>query len=58
MAEALLRSLQVKDKNAEDFVDPWTVSGTSETGIDYDKLIRKLIPILSLAFFNVSLQFL
>ena len=26
----------------EDFVDPWSVSSKSETGIDYDKLIRKL----------------
>lgn len=41
MAEALLRSLTVKAKNDEDFVDPWTVAGKSETGIDYDKLIRK-----------------
>lgn len=39
MAEALLRSLTVKDD--EDFIDPWTVTGKSETGIDYDKLIRK-----------------
>ena len=25
----------------DDFVDPWTVTGKSETGIDYDKLISK-----------------
>lgn len=25
----------------DDFVDPWTVAGKSETGIDYDKLISK-----------------
>lgn len=30
-------SLEVK----EDFVDPWNVSCQSDTGIDYDKLIRK-----------------
>ena len=26
----------------EDFVDPWTVQTSSATGIDYDKLIRKI----------------
>lgn len=36
-----MKSLTVKDKDDEDFVDPWTVTGKSETGIDYDKLIRK-----------------
>ncbi|CAH0689995.1 unnamed protein product [Spodoptera exigua] len=25
----------------DDFVDPWTVTGKSETGIDYDKLIKR-----------------
>ena len=32
----------------DDFVDPWTVTSKSDTGIDYDKLIRK-----SSAFFIV-----
>lgn len=27
--------------NTEDFVDPWNVVSTSQTGIDYDKLISK-----------------
>lgn len=26
----------------DDVVDPWSVSTTSATGVDYDKLIRKL----------------
>lgn len=32
------------DLNAksEDFVDPWNVESTSDAGIDYEKLIRKL----------------
>lgn len=25
----------------EDFVDPWNVESKSDTGIDYDKLIRE-----------------
>lgn len=25
----------------EDFVDPWTVTSTSDTGVDYDKLIKR-----------------
>ena len=27
----------------EDFVDPWNVTSQSDTGIDYDKLMRKYI---------------
>ena len=27
----------------DDFVDPWTVASKSDKGIDYDKLIRKLL---------------
>merc|ERR1712018_51490 len=38
-------SVQSETKNPEqeedDFVDPWNVSSKSETGIDYDKLIRR-----------------
>ena len=43
-------SLPVEDEAAaktvdedEDIVNPWTVVGHSDTGIDYDKLIRMLI---------------
>lgn len=25
----------------DDFVDPWNVESKSDTGVDYDKLIRK-----------------
>lgn len=32
---------QLSVNEDDDFVDPWTVSGKSETGIDYDKLISK-----------------
>ncbi|XP_026314891.1 tryptophan--tRNA ligase, cytoplasmic [Hyposmocoma kahamanoa] len=35
-----LNNLSLND-GEDDFVDPWTVSSKSETGIDYDKLIRK-----------------
>lgn len=42
MAEGIpVENLSVQDD--EDFVDPWTVSGKSETGIDYDKLISKFL---------------
>ncbi|XP_075982869.1 tryptophanyl-tRNA synthetase isoform X1 [Anticarsia gemmatalis] len=34
-----LNQMSVNDD--DDFVDPWTVTGKSETGIDYDKLIKK-----------------
>ena len=29
-------------QTAEDFVDPWNVTSTSDKGIDYEKLISKL----------------
>ena len=29
------------DEEAEDTVDPWNVTSTSDKGIDYDKLIKK-----------------
>lgn len=31
----------LKIDEPEDFVDPWNVESQSDTGIDYDKLIRK-----------------
>ena len=50
MAEEVLEQnmeqLNVQQESTEpeeDFVDPWTVTSNSDTGIDYDKLIRKLI---------------
>lgn len=30
-----------KREENEDFVDPWNVVSSSDTGIDYDKLISK-----------------
>lgn len=32
-------------KVEEDVVDPWNVVSTSETGVDYDKLISKFFRI-------------
>ncbi|XP_049878063.1 tryptophan--tRNA ligase, cytoplasmic [Pectinophora gossypiella] len=40
MTEEQLNNLSVKDED-DDVVDPWTVTGKSETGIDYDKLIKR-----------------
>ena len=37
--EALEKTIDEVD----DIVDPWTVIGHSDTGIDYDKLIRMLL---------------
>lgn len=37
-AEKDLKNLEVKD---EDFVDPWNVASTSNSGVNYDKLIVK-----------------
>ena len=43
MAETKLNEEMKKaESEDEDFVDPWSVSSKSDTGIDYDKLIRKL----------------
>lgn len=39
--EEQLNNLTVNDD--DDVVDPWNVSGKSETGIDYDKLISKYL---------------
>lgn len=38
VVEEQINKLAVED---DDYVDPWTVAGKSETGIDYDKLISK-----------------
>lgn len=41
-----MEALAVDDSKAgeeDDFVDPWTVASKSDKGIDYDKLIRKLV---------------
>lgn len=38
--ETALDALQLEE-NDGDFVDPWNVESQSDTGIDYDKLIRK-----------------
>lgn len=32
-----------KENPDEDFVDPWNVVSSSQTGVDYDKLIRESI---------------
>lgn len=39
--EAKMSDLKVEETQEDDFVDPWNVASKSETGIDYDKLIRK-----------------
>ncbi|XP_060805285.1 tryptophan--tRNA ligase, cytoplasmic [Amyelois transitella] len=39
MAEEQLNHLTLNDD--DDVVNPWTVTGKSETGIDYDKLIKR-----------------
>lgn len=39
MAEEQINNLTINDD--DDIVDPWNVAGKSETGIDYDKLIKR-----------------
>ncbi|XP_028165921.1 tryptophan--tRNA ligase, cytoplasmic-like [Ostrinia furnacalis] len=39
MAEEQINNLAINDD--DDIVDPWNVAGKSETGIDYDKLIKR-----------------
>jgi len=34
-------SINNEEEKEEDFVDPWNVTSQADTGIDYDKLIRK-----------------
>lgn len=36
-------SLDIKEE--DDVVDPWNVQSKSQTGVDYDKLIRKYCQI-------------
>lgn len=38
--------LQLTEKQDEDIVDPWNVTSTLNTGVDYDKLIRKFISFI------------
>lgn len=47
--EPSVEKLSVKDSNGapeDDVVDPWTVTSTSDSGVDYDKLISKLLTFL------------
>lgn len=39
--EAPVEIIQVVDDSPEDIVTPWDVEGTSEKGIDYEKLIKR-----------------
>lgn len=41
IANQALKNLDVKDQDDGDVVDPWNVASTSETGVNYDKLIGK-----------------
>lgn len=34
-----VKTLSLSPTEADDFVDPWSVTSKSETGVDYDKLI-------------------
>lgn len=38
--EAAVDALTLNSEH-DDFVDPWNVASKSDTGVDYDKLIRK-----------------
>lgn len=43
------RAVTSTDQNTAvevDVVDPWNVATDSATGIDYDKLIGKLLPVI------------
>ena len=40
-AEPEIKPAEAGEDKDEDFVDPWTVSTTSDKGIDYEKLISK-----------------
>lgn len=38
--EAAVENITIADtEQDDDFVDPWNVASTSDTGVDYDKLI-------------------
>lgn len=41
----------VDPKQDEDFVDPWNVVSSSQTGVDYDKLIRELKILIFIIIF-------
>ena len=40
-ADVTKEVVDLKIENDDDVVDPWTVTTSSETGINYDKLIGK-----------------
>lgn len=49
---------KLKVSNSEDdVVDPWNVVSKSETGIDYDKLIRTCVFMFVKYVFTLLLQF-
>ena len=52
-AETAIDALKLEEN--DDFVDPWNVESQSDTGIDYDKLIRKhlLTSAVSLQYFSI-----
>lgn len=64
VTETAIDALNLEEKK-DDFVDPWNVQSNSDTGIDYDKLIRKqryfytdsltLLYAYSHFFFNANL---
>lgn len=55
-AETAIDALKLEEN--DDFVDPWSVQSQSDTGIDYDKLIRKhLMSIEFIASNYVDLSF-
>lgn len=38
--ESAVENISIADvEGDDDFVDPWNVASTSDTGVDYDKLI-------------------
>lgn len=44
-AEATIDNLTItNDDNGADFVDPWNVASSSDTGVDYEKLISTIQP--------------
>lgn len=50
---AKIQGQAIKDvAEDEDIVTPWIVTSTSDTGIDYDKLISKSIALYILQYIN------
>ena len=44
--ESELNEMNIEEKekeDSEDVVDPWTVASSSAKGVDYDKLISKIV---------------